>query len=64
MDNFIGQSQNKNCLSKKFVDFKGVMSDQIDRIVASKNSVLFRFYQNYSKECNFFLFHQIIGILG
>ena len=31
-----------NSCFEKFVDFKGVMSDGLDRKVASKNSVLFK----------------------
>ena len=38
-------------------DFKGIMSNELDRIVASKSSVIFKFCQNYSKE------RKIIGIL-
>ena len=43
-----------NYCFEKFVDFKGIMSDEFDTIVASKKVYFFKFYQNYSEECNFF----------
>ena len=52
-----------NSCFKKFVDFKGIMTDELDRIVASKKVHLFNSIKITQKNV-IFSFHQIIGILG